>query len=216
MSTDVRTRNATRPLPRDLWKPFFMRMRDLAMSGRFVYRGNEWGVNRGNLMCRRTGCVVLLSSAIAARFSEVARLRVQDLHDRSVIVTRSKDSESGQRPVPPWLVRIVRRWRYEWETVYSSNGLLFPSNRLTPLDNDRMNEVLQSIGAVFGVPLTTHVLRDTAAQMSFERATVNQPHRAVSIVKRLMGHKTLAITERYLAKQQDQQFECPLTEVMDG
>ena len=203
-------RRATKPIPDHLVGRFFDAVWMLAIEGRYV---DAEGVNhrygRNAFMRRRHALCVLWMTQCALRFSELQRLRIDDVSATgcSAWVQRSKGGKSGDVDVSAALIELTSRWRSTGSQSLNHSPWLIPSNSGTQLDNNAFNrDCCGYFQRIFGVRLTSHCFRDTACQLAYRQSG------QVQIVQRLLGHRSAQTTEHYLAKQRAESFRLELHE----
>ncbi|TWU66476.1 tyrosine-type recombinase/integrase [Crateriforma conspicua] len=157
-------------------------------------------------MRRRHALVCLWLTALAARFSEVRRLRMSDiaLGSGSAFVHRSKGGASGDVELSRELIHLTLDWRSHRTEVFNSPYVL-PSRTGGALDVDSFNrDAAKFFGELFGIRLSSHCFRDTACQMAMDQSG------KVRVVQSLMGHRSARTTEHYLAKLRVKAFQLSL------
>lgn len=228
MPTEKRTRQATRPIPEDQRRAFYLCAWDLAWCGHF-YTQKPAGADQflarfgsGSIIARRQGLTILWLTAMAGRFNELARMYVRDVDGYSVSVYRSKGSEDHSVAINPDLIECTTAWHSRvsaiatdkyatgrmkrWCQAMDASPYLLPS-----INGERMNidvfnrDVCGPMGELFGCKLSSHCFRDTSCQETM-RLTND-----VRSVQKIMGHRSVATTEHYLRKQEQQQFFLPLS-----
>jgi integrase len=109
-------RRATDPIPVSIRESFFACMWSVAADGKYV--GDRFSIGDGLSghrvwMLRRHAIVCLWLTALAARFSELRRLLMQDVSigAGSAFVTRSKRGKHASVRVSPELIDVTLNWR---------------------------------------------------------------------------------------------------------
>lgn len=228
MPTEKRKRQETRPIPEDQRRAFYRCAWDLAFYGYFYTPRNSradqfWErLGSGSIIARRHGLTILWLTAMAGRFNELARMYIRDVDGYSVSVYRSKGSEDHSVAIDPDLIECTTSWHSRvsaiatdkfatgrmkrWCQAMDASPYLLPS-----ISGDRMNidvfnrDVAGPMGELFGFKLSSHCFRDTTCQETM-RLTND-----VRAVQKIMGHRSVATTEHYLRKQEQQQFFLPLS-----
>lgn len=230
-----RTRAATRPIPEELRRPFYLAAWDLAWSGHF-YRHVPHEADQflqrfgsGSLVARRHGLTILWLTAMAGRFNELARLRLTDVDAmaHAVTVKRSKRGATHAICVDRELVECTAAWhrrlaseaavaevrkttRIKWAEAMAGSLYLLPN-----VSGDRINvnvfnrDVAGPLGQLFGLRLSSHCFRDTACQEAM-KAVKRDAQLDVRAVQALMGHRSARTTEIYLRKQESNQLRLQL------
>ena len=228
-----RTRSATRPIPEDLRRQFYLAVWDLAWSGHF-YRHKPLQSNAflsrfgsGSIIARRHGLTILWLTALAGRFNELAKLLVADVDGESVSLARSKGGSAHTVTVDRELLQCTAAWHgrvgaiaagecrasyrvREWAKAMLAAPNLLPSSTGSGLNVNVFNrDVAGPLGSLFGIKLSSHCFRDTACQEAM-RLVKRDAHLDVRAVQAFLGHSSVRTTEYYLRKQQTEQICLPL------
>lgn len=210
--SSVPTRRPTVPIPPGLRERFYDCLWSVAVDGRWIdsQRGIEIDCGNGvrrRWMRRRHALVCLWLTSLAARFSELRRLRVDDLSmgAGSAFVTRSKHGVDGDVEVTEKLIHATLRWRADGGVRVANSPWVIPSRTGGQLDCNAFNrDAAPLFGDAFGLRLSSHCFRDTACQLAMEQAG------EVRVVQSLLGHRSAQTTEHYLAKQRVRSFRLAL------
>lgn len=120
------------------------------------------------------------SEALSARWEWL------DLERCTYTPGRTKGREAWARPVPPWLVGLMRPVAQPW-------GLIVPTCRGKVLTPGRIQRVMDAACDSVGVQrLTPHCLRHTYATLLAEAGV------AIHDIQRALGHKDIRTTAGYL------------------
>ncbi len=137
-----------------------------------------------------------------ARFSDVAHLEWQDIHNNIWYLRTMKTKEIIEIPLTPWALSILDRYQYQ-------------SNPLPRISNQKLNEYLKQIGKLAGIDepvtisryiggqrveetkpkyefLTMHTARRTFITLSLEKGV--RPEVLIEIT----GHSSLKMLRRYI------------------
>jgi len=150
----------------------------------------------GGTFTKRRDALAIALGLCGLRWEEVSRIEVRDLDPPRLFVRTAKRGVPRVLPIGDRvsvalavLVHDSRRWRrlHPRARVFVS-GLL-----ARPLSYEQVKRSLRDwTRLVFGRPYTFHCLRHTAAVRCY------QASRDVLMVQRLLGHRSLMWTERYL------------------
>lgn len=211
-------RRATVPIDESIRPAFYAAVMSVALHGASEVEQRSVGYagrdRRRRLVARRNGLCVLWQTSLGLRFSELARLRVGDLNGSFVYVIRSKGGASGFRKMastPEFcLVNETVSWRREFvELCGVDSKLLLPSTRGSSLNNDQYNRFLREIGGCFGVRVSSHSFRDTAAGLLWSGS------QSVDLVQAFLGHRSKSSTEKYLAKKRTESTSIDVARLLD-
>lgn len=230
-----RTRSATRPIPEDLRRQFYLAIWDLAWSGHFYQptlaaSATSAFLSRfgsGSIVARRHGLTILWLTALAGRFNELAKLQVADVDGESVSLARSKGGKEHTLTVDRELLQCTAAWHKrvgliavgdskasyrvrEWAKAMLASPQLLPSSTGGRLNVNVFNrDVASPLGWLFGIKLSSHCFRDTACQEAM-RLVKRDANLDVRAVQAFLGHSSVRTTEYYLRKQQTEQICLPL------
>ena len=155
--------------------------------------------NLRSLTGLRNRCILQLQAETGARISEVLNLHVRDLvlAEKQMTIRLGKGRETR---VVFWrtdeLTMLIERWKearpeseYLFSTVRSANG---KGNRIEPRTyRYQFDRYVEKAGLPAWV--TSHTLRHSYAT-TFLRSGGN-----VRVLQAVLGHKSLSVTEKYLA-----------------
>ncbi|WP_336671471.1 tyrosine-type recombinase/integrase [Tsukamurella sp. USMM236] len=160
----------------------------------------------GAMAGERDRLMILVAGYGGLRWGELSALRVSDLRNSAVRVSRAysdvggilhlgdvKDHEARTVPLPPSVARRLAKLAAQYADC--SEQLLFPANNgNTPLRNknwrrDKLTPAAETIGRT----VTPHELRDTAASLAIDAGA------SVVAVARLLGHEDATTTLRHYA-----------------
>jgi site-specific recombinase XerD len=130
------------------------------------------------------------------RVSEILAVRPSDV-DMARHSIRLLDTKSGQpqtRGFHPSADDALARWLDTRQALGTGPGKLFCTLAGTPLSDDYVRGLLHRLGAKAGIPKRVHPhgLRHTFA---VELETAGTP---VTVISKLLGHSSVAVTARYL------------------
>jgi integrase/recombinase XerD len=127
------------------------------------------------------------------RLSTVINIKIQDVHlEKSMImITHTKNREVTFVPISSYLSRILSKYISEFNLT--SNDFLFPNIKAEAYTPCGLAHEIAKYNRSRGVAITaTHAFRRT-----FASNYVMSGGDSISL-KRLLGHKTLKMTERYI------------------
>jgi integrase len=206
----MNVRKPAKPIPGHLLEEFYRVAWVIALTGDYSPEGRSvFGVVRP--MVRRHAIAVLWSTACALRFSELRNLRVVDVSRAgySAYISRSKGGLSGQAELSSKLIELTFEWRSHNPIINDSQWLI-PSRTGNRLSNNAFNrDACGAMRSIFGIALTHHSFRCTAAQLAMLQGA------NLRTVKGVMGHKSLAVTEKYIEKQPAKPFRVGIFEQGD-
>lgn len=105
---------------------------------------------------KRDRAIFLLGYRHGLRASEIGKLNVIDIDWKRLRIklTRLKGSFSGEHPLEPNEVRIVKAYLKERKEHHrlSDNPLLFPSNRGTPISQQTLDVLMRQCGRKAKLP----------------------------------------------------------------
>ncbi len=132
--------------------------------------------------------LLLFIAYSGCRVSEAASLRWEhvDLKEGMALIWRSKANKSRRVPIKPEVVRLLKERAKD-------RGWVWPSKRGEGHVSERaIHYRVRKIGERIGVPdLHPHVLRHTVATLMLTKGV------SPAVVRDLLGHSTLAITDVY-------------------
>jgi integrase len=150
---------------------------------------------------QRDRLVLGLLVAAGLRREEAANLRFEDVKQqplgdqfRTVLAVRGKGAKDRVVPISDGLARAIDAWG----AVVGGQGYIVralgrdrrPRERLSPVG---IFNIVRKRGAMIGKPeLAPHDLRRTYAQLGYEAGV------PITQISRLLGHATIATTQRYL------------------
>lgn len=170
-----------------------------------VYETTTWKQER-RMFRNLTIANVLLEAGL--RVNEVVSLRIPDLwfsdNPVSTLVVRSEIAKGGRQrkiPVSPRLSMILQQ-NHEKNWQYCNaypNGFAFsvqdPEKQITTRSVER---TIADVGIrALGISITPHMLRHTFASRVLEKSNLE-------VVRRLLGHRNIQTTQRYVHASADQ------------
>lgn len=152
-------------------------------------------INPNCFLGSRMYVIVLLLLDTGVRASELCGLTLDNIHlHEGDIKVMGKGSKERLIPICPETGKAIMRYTNTFRPEPApgvENLILSPSG--TPLDKDSLQKAIKNLGRRVGTPrLHPHLFRHTFA-VSF---LVNGGNLAV--LKLLLGHTTLAVTEKYI------------------
>lgn len=159
----------------------------------------------------RDRTMVMVGAYSGMRWSELVVLRWTDIDlDRELVVVSRAADLSGATKLPksnkPRTVALLEpavEALKEWRTHATSDGLVFPSRRGTPLGTSwyKPTGPLGRARAACGIRFDPHQLRDTYVSIMIASGTVSEI--SLSMV---VGHASLQTTKRHYADQFEAQI----------
>ena len=146
----------------------------------------------------RDYCMMLLMYQHGLRVSELTSLRLSDIDlvERTINVSRLKNSISGTHPLFTGEVRAIRDWLAVREEMNPDADTLFASEQRRPLSRATVNLIVSAIAEASGLGALSvhpHMLRHFAGY-----ALVNKGFN-LRVIQTHLGHSRLENTARYTA-----------------
>jgi len=139
---------------------------------------------------RRNRLLVALGLELGLRLSEILGLRFADLEGNWILVRR-KGGKEQRLPLSPSLLSHLTAWKRE-----SGGGLsdyVFPGRGAGPLSPRAAQKIFENLGKAARIEnLHPHCLRHSFASRLAARGA------SLVALKELLGHRSIATTERYL------------------
>ena|ERR1700735_2687789 len=146
----------------------------------------------------RDFCMLTIASNHAIRCSELAALRVSDVNvkDGVIYIRRLKGSNSESEKITAWELPVIVKWLNE----KAPHDLLFPSVRGTQLCRNQVYRIFRRYNELVFNPDASrapHAFRHSLGQAMADGGV------DIKELKRIMGHKSIASTERYYEVSQN-------------
>ena len=148
--------------------------------------------------------LIMLLTATGVRFSEALRLRFSDVRKDTMqiyVSAQSKGRNDRLVPMPPDLLNVLTQYCREYNAAHQGNALtqndyiFFNKDRTGPMKPYTLRKEFAKIQQTSGLAskgFTPHSCRHYMALQYYL-----QSH-DILLIKRLLGHKSLAATEVYL------------------
>ena len=158
------------------------------------------GTNKG----RRDSAILALLLGCGLRREELARLRIEDLHQREgrwcIVDLVGKGNRLRTVPMPSWAKFAVDTWLAV--AGFSSGLLLGAVNRGGRITGQGMSAqsiyaAVEIYGKKLGATLAPHDVRRTFAKLAYKG------HAPLEQIQLSLGHASIQTTERYLGVVQD-------------
>lgn len=195
-------RRPTAPIPPHLVERFFGIAWAIA-DGSAAEAYPDIKITGSEHLARRHAIACLWLAACAMRFSELRRLRTDDvsLAGGTAYIQRSKHGRSGHQKLSRRLLAITFAWRDEHAEICRSVWLI-PSATGHQLSANAFNrDACGMFKDILGIELSSHCFRDTACQLALQQGA------SIRKVQRLLGHKSARTTEIYIGKQDEEAVE---------
>ncbi|WP_280542726.1 tyrosine-type DNA invertase [Chromohalobacter sp. 11-W] len=145
----------------------------------------------------RDRCLLLLMFRHGLRVSELCGLRLSqvDLEERVLHVARLKRGLSTTHPLRGDEIRALRRWLAARAKMKAEGGVLFLSERRTPLNRRTVWHLVRRYGekAALALPAHPHMLRHACG---YELANQGADTR---LIQDYLGHRNIQHTVQYTA-----------------
>ena len=149
------------------------------------------------------------------RRGEIVKLKWSDIVEQPhkggsvhILNVEGKGRKRRSIPLVPSFVRVLDQWaEHTGRKGYIIQGL---TGRAESLTTAQVHNIVKEHGKELGTDLSPHDLRRTAAQ-SWYQAT-----RDVNLVSVLLGHSSIATTQRYLTTDRDAKIEAVLATAWGG
>lgn len=131
------------------------------------------------------------------RISDLLRLRIRDVKDKSHIVLVEKKTNKTRRVLINKELKLELKQYCKGKQHYE---FLFPSREggNNPISRVRAYQILYQTGEVFGIHLSCHTLRKTFGYIHYKS------NNDVVYLMEIFNHATPRITLRYIGVMQDQ------------
>lgn len=179
----VKGTRKTRPLEPEEFEEIIK----LVLNG-FDYVDNK-GVTRKFLPNKELGLILTLEASLGLRISDVLKLTVNDIRKGKLEVTEKKTGKLNYRKIPSSLVDVVRDYALD-------NGLK-ANDRLTNMSDSNVRKRLSIVTKKLGYKnIGSHSFRKYFAR------TVIDKTGDIELVRVLLNHSSLAVTQNYLGVSQ--------------
>ena len=140
------------------------------------------------------------------RLTELIMLRPEQIHDDYILI-HGKGNKERLVPVSPYLAKALLQYRMARESYFESRlpeGYLFVSNRGKRLTQEAIakwfKKAAQDVRVNCDIRVSPHTCRHTFAHLELKNGI------DLYTLSRLMGHESVAITQRYLEGIKDDEM----------
>lgn len=151
--------------------------------------------------------ILLLGARCGLRRHEMVQLKVSDISGSSMIIHGKGHGADGKIRVIPLSSKMMTKisaynlYRESCKIgrdVVQGDYFLFKmtKKRIRPVDDDRINYIVKAISERTGIDFTPHSLRRLFATTAVSVADIH-------VVQTLMGHSSIATTERYVRRDRN-------------
>ncbi|MBW7983808.1 tyrosine-type DNA invertase [Enterobacillus tribolii] len=144
----------------------------------------------------RDRCLIMVCYFHGLRVSELRQLKIDDIHDEHIFITRLKKGLSTTHPLQKCEKEAIRLWLEERKTwLNSDTPWLFLSQHGKPLSRQQIYELMKKYGAVakLDVKVHPHMLRHACG---FALANKGKDTR---LIQDYLGHRNIQHTVIYTA-----------------
>lgn len=179
----VKGTKKTRPLEPEEFEEIIK----LVLNG-FEYLDSK-GITRKFLPNKELGLILTLEASLGLRISDVLKLTVNDIRKGKLEVTEKKTGKLNYRKIPSSLVDVV--------TAYALDNGLKSNDKLANMSDSNVRKRLSIVTKKLGYKnIGSHSFRKYFAR------TVIDKTGDIELVRVLLNHSSLAVTQNYLGVSQ--------------
>lgn len=155
--------------------------------------------NGADFLSRRNKAIVCMLFDTGIRVNEMMTLTCNQIKSDCIVI-QGKGEKERVVPKSPYLGKAMLKYNAVRESSFSHKAIpyqnYFLSKNGKPLTHEDVSQILKKLGALVGVDkgirVSPHTCRHTFAQMQLMNGL------DIYTLARVMGHESIAITQRYL------------------